>query len=409
MYFLDDLHEADRYSSPETEIALARIAPKIYLDSISQQSHEIFEGEWQTSSAASQGLAEIAALEANAANDLLKSKARLLLIQTIGEWSDSSPQMKANSRLSLAIPDVLRAFAAFKSDNTANIFRPLLETEPDVYIRAALADVLGEQTPSKENVEALKSAFAQSLQTDTEVNDAQLAILSALVKTDKTQAISSLNAAFNAPDYLVRRHAANLIKQNDLAKDFPNAEARVGTVKVYNPATKTKLGQILYSNADYVRAVSRRTASAILTTEKGTFTIEFTPEAAPLTVDNYIKLAKSGYFNGLAIHRVVPNFVMQDGDPRGDGNGSPGYSIRCEINTLPFERGAVGMALSGKDTGGSQWFATHSAQPHLDGGYTVFGKVNETDMKVVDNLVRGDVIISVKIVENNSPKRRPRN
>jgi len=162
----------------------------------------------------------------------------------------------------------------------------------------------------------------------------------------------------------------------------------------------TKLGQILNTNADYTRAVSRKNAKAILTTDKGIFTIDLLPEDAPLTVDNFIKLAKANYFNGLAIHRVVPNFVMQDGDPRGDGNGGPGWQIRCELNMVEYERGAVGMALSGKDTGGSQWFVTHSPQPHLDGGYAVFGRVNETGMKVVDKLVRGDKILSVKIVEN---------
>ncbi len=136
----------------------------------------------------------------------------------------------------------------------------------------------------------------------------------------------------------------------------------------------------------------------ICTTEKGIFTIEFLPEDAPLTVDNFIKLAKSNYFNGLAIHRVVPNFVMQDGDPRGDGNGGPGYQIRCEINQAPYERGAVGMALSGKDTGGSQWFVTHSPQPHLDGGYTVFGKV-VSGMEIVDGITRGDVIRDIVVTE----------
>jgi cyclophilin family peptidyl-prolyl cis-trans isomerase len=89
---------------------------------------------------------------------------------------------------------------------------------------------------------------------------------------------------------------------------------------------------------------------------------------------------------------------MQDGDPRGDGTGGPGHSIRCEINMLEYGRGAVGMALSGKDTGGSQWFVTHSPQPHLDGGYTVFGQVSEADMKVVDSIVRGDRILTVKII-----------
>jgi cyclophilin family peptidyl-prolyl cis-trans isomerase len=156
----------------------------------------------------------------------------------------------------------------------------------------------------------------------------------------------------------------------------------------------------LNTDADYRRAVTRKNGSvkAVLTTEKGTFTSVFNPEEAPLTVDNFIKLARSGYFNGLEVHRVVPNFVMQDGDPRGDGNGGPGWSIRCEINMLPYDRGAVGMALSGKDTGGSQWFVTHSPQPHLDGGYTVFGHVNETDMKVVDTIVRGDKILNVRII-----------
>jgi cyclophilin family peptidyl-prolyl cis-trans isomerase len=168
----------------------------------------------------------------------------------------------------------------------------------------------------------------------------------------------------------------------------------------YDPKSGTKLGQVLNKDADYRRALARKNGSirAVFTTQKGTFTIEFLPEDAPLTVDNFVKLARAGYFNGLEVHRVVPNFVMQDGDPLGNGSGGPGWSIRCEMNMVPFERGAVGMALSGKDTGGSQWFVTHSPQPHLDGGYTVFGRVNETGMKVVDRIVRGDKIMSVRIV-----------
>jgi len=127
--------------------------------------------------------------------------------------------------------------------------------------------------------------------------------------------------------------------------------------------------------------------------------IELLPEEAPLTVDNFIQLATRRYFNGITIHRVVPNFVIQDGDPRGDGNGGPGYQIRCEINEVPFKRGAVGMALSGKDTGGSQWFVTHSPQPHLDGGYTVFGNI-VAGIDVVDNIARGDAIRSIAITES---------
>ena len=127
-------------------------------------------------------------------------------------------------------------------------------------------------------------------------------------------------------------------------------------------------------------------------------------DEAPLTVDNFVMLARKGFFNGQFIPRVVPNFVIQAGDPRGDQNGGPGYQIRCEINEVTFERGALGMALSGKDTGGSQWFVTHSPQPHLDGGYTVFGRV-VSGMEAVDNIVRGDVIRFVSIAEG-TPRRR---
>jgi len=183
---------------------------------------------------------------------------------------------------------------------------------------------------------------------------------------------------------LIRRKAVALLKANG-AGDFSD---RIGTVKTRN------------TEADYRRAIARigKKVTATVVTSKGAFTIEFFPDDAPLTVDNFIKLARKGYFNGQTIPRVVPNFVIQAGDPRGDTNGGPGYQIRCEINQVLYERGAVGMALSGKDTGGSQWFVTHSPQPHLDGGYTVFGRVIR-GMDVVDNIARGDIIRRITISE----------
>ena len=117
-------------------------------------------------------------------------------------------------------------------------------------------------------------------------------------------------------------------------------------------------------------------------------------------------LARKGFFNGQMIPRVVPNFVVQGGDPRGDTNGGPGYQIRCELNEVPYDRAVVGMALSGKDTGGSQWFVTHSPQPHLDGGYTVFGSVI-SGMAVIDAIVRGDIIRSVSITEGSGRASNP--
>ncbi|CAN5318829.1 hypothetical protein BH20ACI1_BH20ACI1_20010 [soil metagenome] len=396
--FLNDVYKSDRYHSSEIAVALSQISP-VALGGSAQEIGDSTLNDWQVLRSFVQGLELNSKLPENKLNGLIKDESaknlKYLLEEGVGRKSENR---FTNEKMIYSIPDVLRAYAAFKPADADKFIREYL-THKNFIVRTTAAELLGEQPMTKENVEALKTAFAESLKTDKDYNDAQLAILSALVKSDKMQAISSLKLALDAPDYLVRRHAADLIKQNNLVKEFPNAEEKVGTVKLYNPKTETKLGQILNSNADYIRAVSRKSASAIITTEKGIFTIEFFPEDAPLTVDNFIKLAKSGYFNGVAIHRVVPNFVIQDGDPRGDGNGGPGWSIRDEINMLPYQRGTVGMALSGKNTGGSQWFVTHSPQPHLDGGYTVFGKVNETDMKIVDNIVRGDKILNVKIVE----------
>jgi len=135
---------------------------------------------------------------------------------------------------------------------------------------------------------------------------------------------------------------------------------------------------------------------AFIQTDRGAIEIELAITEAPLTVANFIDLAHKGFFNGIAIHRVVPDFVVQDGDPRGDGEGSPGYTIRDELNELPYLRGTVGMALDWKDTGGSQFFITHSPQPHLDARYTVFGRV-VNGIEVVDRIQPWDVIRRIQI------------
>ena len=114
-------------------------------------------------------------------------------------------------------------------------------------------------------------------------------------------------------------------------------------------------------------------------------------------MQNFVALAEKGYFDHLAWHRVVPYFVIQDGDPMGTGAGGPGYTIRCEYNPLRYDTGAVGMALSGKDTGGSQYFITLSPQPHLDGRYTIFGHVVK-GQNVVAAMRRGDVIRRITIL-----------
>lgn len=339
----------------------------------------------------------------------MKSEAPNIIRPLAKAFAEADPANEGKNMM--AGPDVLQAFARFKTADLGEIARTALLNK-DVQMRATAASILADLPSSKENVDALKAAFTKALLTDKMENDAQLAILEAYIKLEKED-FEVFQTAWAHPDVLVRNKASQLFKANDFGKKWPVLNTvvdRFGVVEPYDVKTGTKLGQILNTDAEYRRAAARKNGSvkAVLTTEKGTFTINFLPEEAPLTVDNFIKLARAKYFDGLEVHRVVPNFVMQDGDPRGDGNGGPGWSIRCEVNMVPYDRGAVGMALSGKDTGGSQWFVTHSPQPHLDGGYTVFGGVNETGMKVVDNIVRGDKIITVKIVEGGSPQRTQR-
>ncbi len=135
----------------------------------------------------------------------------------------------------------------------------------------------------------------------------------------------------------------------------------------------------------------------VLETEKGRVVIRMVAELAPVTVQTMAELAAAGHYDGVAFHRVVPDFVIQGGDfERGDGYGGPGFVIRSEITGIPYRRGVVGMASAGQDTEGSQFFITHSPQPHLDGDYTAFGRVVE-GMDVVDRIYEQDRIIRARV------------
>jgi cyclophilin family peptidyl-prolyl cis-trans isomerase len=133
-----------------------------------------------------------------------------------------------------------------------------------------------------------------------------------------------------------------------------------------------------------------------LRTTRGTIRARLWVEDAPRTVANFVALVRRRFYDGLTFHRVVPDFVSQGGDPRGDGSGGPGWMIPCEINPRRYGEGVLGMALSGRDTGGSQFFFTHAPQPHLDGRYTTFGEVIE-GLDVVAQLVEGDRILQITV------------
>jgi cyclophilin family peptidyl-prolyl cis-trans isomerase len=135
---------------------------------------------------------------------------------------------------------------------------------------------------------------------------------------------------------------------------------------------------------------------AFIETGRGVIEVQLELVNAPLTVATFIEQVRSGFFNGLRVHRLVPAFVMQTGDPRGDGTGGPGYTQRDEFSPAPYLRGTLGMATGGAETAGSQWFITLSPQPHLDARYTAFGRV-VGGWDVLDQVAAGDVIERVRI------------
>ncbi|MGM9925022.1 MAG: peptidylprolyl isomerase [Bacillus sp. (in: firmicutes)] len=144
-----------------------------------------------------------------------------------------------------------------------------------------------------------------------------------------------------------------------------------------------------------------KTLGQITMENGGVIHIEFFPNEAPGTVENFKKLANEGFYNGLTFHRVIPGFVAQGGCPQGTGIGGPGYTIKCETAGNPHKHvaGALSMAHAGKDTGGSQFFIVHEPQPHLDGVHTVFGQVPAEDMDTVLYIQAGDVMKEVKVWE----------
>jgi peptidyl-prolyl cis-trans isomerase B (cyclophilin B) len=152
--------------------------------------------------------------------------------------------------------------------------------------------------------------------------------------------------------------------------------------------------------AEPQKGSARVSQTAEIAMEKGgIIKIEFFADDAPKTVENFVTLAKKGFYNGLTFHRIEPGFVVQGGDPKGDGTGGPGYKIKAEFNKNQHERGAVAMARSNDpDSAGSQFYITLAPAHFLDGKYTVFGKV-VSGMNIVDNIKKGDKMKSVTIMD----------
>lgn len=255
--------------------------------------------------------------------------------------------------------------------------------DADLFARAAAIRSLSGTARASEAPLVLSSYRLAAVDRDNDARLAALRFVLAAWTRDSTAFTPGLRESIRGLSAPADRLERRVVEGSALFAHWARADPTP------HPAAWYEALAIRYSSPD-----SQPVAE--LVTERGTIVVQLHGRDAPLTVDNFVTLVRQGFYDGLRFHRVVPNFVAQDGDPRGDGNGGPGYAIRDEITPLRFDRGVVGMALSGPDTGGSQYFITHSPQPHLDGHYPVFGQVLE-GFDVLDAIVQGDAIRRIRI------------
>ncbi len=278
-----------------------------------------------------------------------------------------------------------RGEAVARDSSIATWFGFAAHSLDDVWARATAATAFGRIARGDMAGELVK-AYERAL--GDELPAARHAVLQALVTTWRRD-----SAGFGAwADTLRRWPPARDARSLSIARDLPPLAAwRDAPYPGRSAAEWEALVRTLV-----LPSLAGTPPRATFVTTRGTIEVELLGAEAPLTADNLRSLAGHGYFDGIEWHRVVPYFVAQAGDPSGTGSGGPGYSIRDELNRHRYDRGVLGMALSGPDTGGSQWFFTHAAQPHLDAGYTVFGRIVE-GLDVMDSLVQWDRLLSVRV------------
>jgi cyclophilin family peptidyl-prolyl cis-trans isomerase/HEAT repeat protein len=287
--------------------------------------------------------------------------------------SDSAPSVRASA---------YEILLSAQSDSIKNLFTIPALIDSDLVPVVLACDRIARDTLI---IELNNLLTRYSGTTDNDIKSAILDCLSALGDSlkGKLGVAELITAALSDENYSIRKRASALVTILGIP------------VTVTNDHYSTTITSESYGQ---IYAQDMPNPIAEINTAKGTIRIELLRNAAPKTVANFVKLAKSGFYDKRIWHRVIPDFVIQDGCPRGDGWGGPGYEIRCEYNDLPYNTGSVGMATSGKDTGGSQYFICQSPQPHLNGRYTLFGNVI-AGMEVFEKIEVGDLIKSVKIIE----------
>jgi cyclophilin family peptidyl-prolyl cis-trans isomerase/HEAT repeat protein len=304
--------------------------------------------------------------------------AKVRVLEAASAVSDAVRERYAKDADPLVRAQALATIADDRADADLPLIRAGVD-DSDVIVRGyAIAKFAKSHDAGK--LAALQAA-EQRGRSDKQ-NDARLAAIGAIAEIDYPERESVLRGLLSDRDPVVRRIAADAIEQK-LKKPRPQ----------YTPLAVTR--------SDYAQIIdwSRKPHTATIHMTRGNIRIALLTQDAPITTWNFAQLARAKYFDNSSFMRVVPNFVIQGGDPRNDMEGGPGFAIRDEINLQKYTRAAVGMALSGPDTGGSQFFITHSPQPHLDGGYTIFGRVTAGMTAVVDQTERGDRVETITVDE----------
>lgn len=301
------------------------------------------------------------------------------------EGTSTLPQGAALRARLASSPDALVRMSAIgaipeqPAESDSRILLAALD-DPDVVVRASAIGRLSSD-PYKTLVSRERLVAIEESSRREAHNDARVAAVELIATIEDAGREAWLSSLLKDPDPVVRRIAAESLE-------------RVGKVRYqYTPlAIERPL-----SDYEEIARWAAQPHSATIRMARGDIDLVLFTREAPMTAWNFARLAKQGYFDGTTFMRVVPNFVLQGGDPRNDMSGGPGYAIRDEINEQRYSRGAVGMALSGLDTGGSQFFVAHSPQPHLDGGYTVFGHVVAGMGGVADLVERGERVDTILI------------
>ncbi|HXH37660.1 MAG TPA: HEAT repeat domain-containing protein [Thermoanaerobaculia bacterium] len=306
----------------------------------------------------------------------LSGWAKVRVLEAASAISDAVRARYARDTDPLVRAQALATIADDHIESNLPLIRAGLD-DPDVIVRGY---AIGRFSKSHDAGKLATLQSAERRSRSDKQNDARLAAIGSIAEIDYPERESVLRGLLADPDPVVRRIAADAIEQQ-LKKPRPQ----------YTPLPVTRV--------DYPQIVewSRKPHSATIHMTRGNIEIALLTHDAPITTWNFAQLARGKYFDNSSFMRVVPNFVIQGGDPRNDMEGGPGYAIRDEINLQKYTRAAVGMALSGPDTGGSQFFITHSPQPHLDGGYTIFGRVTSGMTAVVDQTERGDRVETVTV------------